>query len=106
IRRRARRRSSMRTRTRSSARAAAAGWCVPARATPVATAARRPAAARLRATSRRAMRGPTGPSSFYDRLVERDEHLRSACFASLDVLCATFGEDVPYRDGLDRGFPY
>jgi putative restriction endonuclease len=38
--------------------------------------------------------------------VERDDHLRSACFASLDVLCATFGEDVPYRDGLDRGFPY
>jgi putative restriction endonuclease len=35
-----------------------------------------------------------------------DEHLRSACFASLDVLCAQFGEDVPYRDGLDRGFPY
>lgn len=35
-----------------------------------------------------------------------DEHLRSACFASLDVLSAQFGEDVPYRDGLDRGFPY
>lgn len=35
-----------------------------------------------------------------------DEHLRSACFASLDVLCAQFGEDVPYRGGLDRGFPY
>ena len=26
--------------------------------------------------------------------------------ASLEVLCATFGEDVPYRDGLDRGFPF
>jgi putative restriction endonuclease len=35
-----------------------------------------------------------------------DEHLRSACFASLDVLCAEFGEDVPYLNGLDRGFPY
>lgn len=35
-----------------------------------------------------------------------DEHLRSACFASLDVLCAQFGEDVPYRGGLDRGFAF
>jgi putative restriction endonuclease len=35
-----------------------------------------------------------------------DEHLRSACFASLHVLCAQFGEDVPYKGGLDRGFPY
>lgn len=35
-----------------------------------------------------------------------DEHLRSACFASLDVLCAQFGEDVPYKGGLDRGFPF
>ncbi len=35
-----------------------------------------------------------------------DEHLRSACFASLDVLCAEFGEDVPYVGGLDRGIPY
>jgi putative restriction endonuclease len=35
-----------------------------------------------------------------------DEHLRSACFASLDVLCAQYGEDVPYKGGLDRGFPY
>lgn len=32
--------------------------------------------------------------------------LRSACFASLDVLCAQFGEDVPYKGGLDRGFPH
>jgi putative restriction endonuclease len=38
--------------------------------------------------------------------VERDDDLRSSCFASLDVLCATFGEDVPYRGGLDRGFPF
>ncbi len=35
-----------------------------------------------------------------------DEGLRSSCFASLDVLCAQFGEDVPYRGGLDRGFPF
>jgi putative restriction endonuclease len=35
-----------------------------------------------------------------------DEHLRSACFASLDVLCAQYGEDVPYKGGLDAGFPY
>lgn len=32
--------------------------------------------------------------------------MRSSCFASLDVLCATHGEDVPYRGGLDQGFPY
>lgn len=36
----------------------------------------------------------------------QDEMLRSACFASLDVLCAQFGEDIPYRGGLDRGFPF
>ncbi|HET8528583.1 MAG TPA: HNH endonuclease [Gaiellaceae bacterium] len=36
----------------------------------------------------------------------RDEMLRAACFASLDVLCAQFGDDVPYRGGLDRGFPH
>ena len=36
----------------------------------------------------------------------RDEDVRSSCFASLDVLCATFGEDVPYRGGLDQGFPF
>jgi putative restriction endonuclease len=35
-----------------------------------------------------------------------DEHLRSACFASLDVLSAEFGVDVPYKGGLDRGFPF
>ena len=35
-----------------------------------------------------------------------DDALRASCFASLDVLCATHGEDVPYRDGLDRGFPF
>jgi len=36
----------------------------------------------------------------------RDEALRTACFSSLAVLCAQFGGDVPYRDGLDRGFSY
>ena len=35
-----------------------------------------------------------------------DEALRAACFASLDVLCATHGEDVPYRGGLDAGFAF
>jgi putative restriction endonuclease len=36
----------------------------------------------------------------------RDESLRSSCFASLDVLCATHGDDVPYAAGLDQGFPF
>lgn len=36
----------------------------------------------------------------------RDEALRAACFASLDVLCATHGDDVPYVGGLDQGFPF
>jgi putative restriction endonuclease len=36
----------------------------------------------------------------------RDEDIRSSCFASLDVLVASYGEDVPYRGGLDQGFPF
>lgn len=36
----------------------------------------------------------------------RDDDVRSSCFASLDVLCAKFGEDVPYKEGLDVGFPF
>jgi putative restriction endonuclease len=36
----------------------------------------------------------------------RDEGLRSSCFASLEVLSAQYGEDVPYRAGLDQGFPF
>ena len=36
----------------------------------------------------------------------RDDDIRSSCFASLDVLAATHGEDVPYRSGLDQGFPF
>src|SRR5579875_954401 len=35
-----------------------------------------------------------------------DDALRVACFASLDVLCASHGEDVPYRGGLDAGFAF
>jgi putative restriction endonuclease len=38
--------------------------------------------------------------------VERDEAVRMACFLALDVLRAEFGDDVPYRGGLDRGFAY
>jgi putative restriction endonuclease len=38
--------------------------------------------------------------------VERDEELRNSCFLSLAVLSATFGSDIPYRDGLDAGFPF
>jgi len=36
----------------------------------------------------------------------RDDDVRSSCFASLDVLAARFGADVPYRDGLDAGFSF
>lgn len=35
-----------------------------------------------------------------------DDALRASCLASLDVLCATYGEDVPYRGGLDAGFAF
>ena len=46
-----------------------------------------------------------GCTTVYDPAV-LDESLRSSCFASLDVLCAQYGEDIPYRDGLARGFPF
>src|SRR2546428_12243679 len=36
----------------------------------------------------------------------RDEDVRASCFGHLAILCAQFGEDVPYRGGLDRGFPF
>ena len=36
----------------------------------------------------------------------RDDDVRSSCFASLDVLCARFGEELPYRGGLDAGFAF
>ncbi len=54
------------------------------------------------------MRGPLGFSaaSLDNRTVERDEILRTSCMLSLDVLAAEFGEDIPYRAGLDRGFPH
>lgn len=38
--------------------------------------------------------------------MERDEGVRTACFLALDVLRAQFGDDVPYRGGLDRGFAF
>lgn len=38
--------------------------------------------------------------------MERDDDVRAACFAALDVLRAQFGDDVPYRGGLDRGFAF
>ncbi len=38
--------------------------------------------------------------------MERDDDVRAACFSSLDVLSAQFGEELPYKGGLDRGFAY
>jgi putative restriction endonuclease len=38
--------------------------------------------------------------------VERDEDVRTACFLALDVLRAQFGEELPYKAGLDRGFAF
>jgi putative restriction endonuclease len=38
--------------------------------------------------------------------VQRDDDVRASCFASLDVLCATFGGEVPYVDGLRAGFAF
>jgi putative restriction endonuclease len=38
--------------------------------------------------------------------VDRDDDVRSSCFASLDVLCATFGEELPYPGGLAKGFAF
>jgi putative restriction endonuclease len=35
-----------------------------------------------------------------------DDALRASCFASLAVLSATHGEDVPYRGGLNAGFAF
>ncbi len=36
----------------------------------------------------------------------RDDDVRSSCFASLDVLCAKHGPELPYNDGLDQGFAF
>lgn len=38
--------------------------------------------------------------------MERDDEIRTACFLALDVLRAQFGEEIPYKTGLDRGFAY
>jgi putative restriction endonuclease len=38
--------------------------------------------------------------------VERDEDVRTACFLALDVLRAQFGDELPYKGGLDRGFAF
>ena len=51
--------------------------------------------------------GPRGAlRRFRIGAVDRDDDLRSSCFASLDVLCAAYGGDVPYRGGLETGFPF
>jgi putative restriction endonuclease len=36
----------------------------------------------------------------------RDEDVRASCFAQLAILCAEYGEDVPYAGGLDLGFVF
>lgn len=36
----------------------------------------------------------------------RDEALRIACFSRLAILEAQFGEELPYRGGLQHGFPF
>jgi hypothetical protein len=36
----------------------------------------------------------------------RDEDVRSSCFGQLAILSASFGDDIPYRGGLDRGFAF
>jgi hypothetical protein len=38
--------------------------------------------------------------------VERDDDVRAACFLALDALRAQFGDDLPYKDALDRGFSF
>jgi len=36
----------------------------------------------------------------------RDDDIRSSHFASLEVVCAKHGPEVPYRGGLDAGFAF
>jgi hypothetical protein len=36
----------------------------------------------------------------------RDEDVRTACMAHLQILVAEFGEDISYAGGLARGFPF
>src|SRR4051794_14016954 len=38
--------------------------------------------------------------------MQRDDDVRSSCFARLGVLRAMFGDDMPYKGGLDGGFPF
>jgi putative restriction endonuclease len=38
--------------------------------------------------------------------MDRDELLRTSCFLALDALRAEFGDELPYGDGLDRGFVF
>jgi putative restriction endonuclease len=39
-------------------------------------------------------------------LSARDDDVRTSCFLALEVLRAQFGDDVPYPEGLDRGFAF
>ncbi len=36
----------------------------------------------------------------------RDDGLRSSCFASLDVLCARYGDELPFPGALSEGFAF
>jgi putative restriction endonuclease len=36
----------------------------------------------------------------------RDDDIRSSCFATLDVLCAQYGEEIPYPGVLSTGFSF
>lgn len=38
--------------------------------------------------------------------MERDDDVRAACLAALQVLLAQFGSELPYVGGLDRGFAF
>jgi putative restriction endonuclease len=38
--------------------------------------------------------------------VERDDELRAACFLALDALRAQFGDEMPYRGVLEKGFGF
>ena len=38
--------------------------------------------------------------------MRRDDDIRSSCFASLDVLCAKHGPELPYKGGLNAGFAF
>lgn len=38
--------------------------------------------------------------------MDQDEGLRAACFARLELLRASHGDDIPYREALAEGFPF